>query len=163
MIGIENAKAYADGREESRGTGGIGFFFFIFFPFGECVSRRSLPPSMETKSSCADSSPRMILQFRNAQGRREAQPHSNWRWPRRLGDETTCKSWSLWLAASDKITMKNTAGSPLQSFPSVQMTSLTCGRSCRVARLIADWNRACWENAAGTCTILLSRLAPRVR
>ncbi len=58
------------------------------------------------------------------------------------------KSWPLRLAAFDKITMKNTAGSPLQSFPRVKLSSVTCGPNCFAARLTADWNWGCWTNAA---------------
>ena len=68
FLGSRQIPAVRDhiGSDESRGMGGIGFFVFLFFPCGNRASRRSLPPSMETKSAGAASSPRMILQLLKA-------------------------------------------------------------------------------------------------
>src|SRR5271165_2091466 len=70
----------------------------------------------------------------------------------------TFKSWSRRLAASARMTMKKTAGSPRQSFPRVGMMSTTCGASRNAARPTAAWNRGCCAKARGRYTKPLSRV-----
>jgi len=57
--------------------------------------------------------------------------------------------------------MKKTAGSPLQSFPSVGIIPTTWGARLCAARATAASNRACWANAVGTYTTPLSRVCAK--